>query len=110
MSKVIDKIKQNMQERKEKKEKKELIEKLKYMNDDELEEFVIKQIQKGNSQAKKAAVTAIQTIGEPEKQLEITSQISDELTKKDRTQIIKSIDEPTALLDDNGIDIIKALK
>ena len=40
MSKVIDKIKQNMQERKEKKEKKELIEKLKYMNDDELEEFV----------------------------------------------------------------------
>lgn len=109
MSKVIDKIKQNMQERKEKKEKKELIEKLKYMNDDELEEFVIKQIQKGNSQAKKAAVTAIQTIGEPEKQLEITSQISDELTKKDRTQIIKSIDEPTALLDDNGIDIIKAL-
>ena len=29
MSKVIDKIKQNMQERKEKKEKKELIEKLK---------------------------------------------------------------------------------
>ena len=63
MSKVIDKIKQNMQERKEKKEKKELIEKLKYMNDDELEEFVIKQIQKGNSQSKKAAVTAIQTIG-----------------------------------------------
>ena len=109
MSKVIDKIKQNMQERKEKKEKKELIEKLKYMNDDELEEFVIKQIQKGNSQSKKAAVTAIQTIGEPEKQLEITSQISDELTKKDRTQIIKSIDEATALLDDNGIDIIKAL-
>lgn len=47
MSKVIDKIKQNMQERKEKKEKKELIEKLKYMNDDELEEFVIKQIPKG---------------------------------------------------------------
>ena len=41
MSKVIDKIKQNMQERKEKKEKKELIEKLKYMNDDELEEFVL---------------------------------------------------------------------
>ena len=49
MSKVIDKIKQNMQERKEKKEKKELIEKLKYMNDDELEEFVIKQIQKEKS-------------------------------------------------------------
>lgn len=109
MSKVIDEIKQKMQDYKEKKEKKNLIQRLKYMNDDELEEFVIKQIQKGNKQAKKAAVTAIQTIGEPEKQLELTSQISDELTKKDRTQIIKSIDEPIALLDDNGIDIIKAL-
>lgn len=109
MSKVIDEIKQKMQDYKEKKEKKDLIQRLKYMNDDELEEFVIKQIQKGNKQAKKAAVTAIQTIGEPEKQLELTSQISDELTKKDRTQIIKSIDEPIALLDDNGIDIIKAL-
>ena len=110
MSKVIDEIKQKMQDYKEKKEKKDLIQRLKYMNDDELEEFVIKQIQKGNKQAKKAAVTAIQTIGEPEKQLELTSQISDELTKKDRTQIIKSIDEPIALLDDNGIDIIKALE
>lgn len=109
MSKVIDEIKRKMQDYKEKKEKKNLIQRLKYMNDDELEEFVIKQIQKGNKQAKKAAVTAIQTIGEPEKQLELTSQISDELTKKDRTQIIKSIDEPIALLDDNGIDIIKAL-
>lgn len=109
MSKIVDKIKQNMQDYKEKREKKELIEKLRYMNDDELEDFVIEQIQKGNNQAKKAAVTAIQKIGEPEKQLEITSQISDELTKKDRTQIIKSIDEPAALLDDNGIDIIKAL-
>ncbi len=109
MSKVIDKIKQKMQDYKEKKEKKDLIQRLKYMNDDELEEFVIKQIQKGNKQAKKAAVTAIQTIGEPEKQLELTLQISDELTKKDRTQIIKSIDEPIALLDNNGIDIIKAL-
>lgn len=109
MSKVIDKIKQKMQDYKEKKEKKDLIQRLKYMNDDELEEFVIKQIQRGNKQAKKAAVTAIQTIGEPEKQLELTLQISDELTKKDRTQIIKSIDEPIALLDDNGIDIIKAL-
>ena len=106
MSKIVDKIKQNMQDYKEKKEKKELIEKLRYMNDDELEDFVIEQIRKGNNQAKKAAVTAIQKIGEPEKQLEITSQISDELTKKDRTQIIKSIDEPAALLDDNGIDII----
>ena len=67
MSKVIDEIKQKMQDYKEKKEKKNLIQRLKYMNDDELEEFVIKQIQKGNKQAKKAAVTAIQTIGEPEK-------------------------------------------
>ena len=41
MSKIVDKIKQNMQDYKEKKEKKELIEKLRYMNDDELEDFVI---------------------------------------------------------------------
>lgn len=54
-------------------------------------------------------VAAIQSMGEPEKQLEVTAQISDELTRSDKGQIIKSIDSTAALLDDNGMDIIKGL-
>ena len=86
------------------------------MNDDELEEYIvlqIKKLQKGNKdikkEAKTAVVTAIQSMDEPEKQLEVTAQISDELTKSDKGQIIKAIDPTAALLDDNGIDIIKGL-
>src|SRR5699024_6502089 len=60
-------------------------------------------------EAKTAVVTAIQSMDEPEKQLEVTAQISDELTKSDKGQIIKAIDSTAALLDDNGIDIIKGL-
>ena len=73
----------------------------------------IKKLQKGNKDTKKeaktAVVTAIQSMDEPEKQLEVTAQISDELTKSDKGQIIKAIDSTAALLDDNGIDIIKGL-
>ena len=87
------------------------------MNDDELEEYIvlqIKKLQKGNKDTKKEAktavvITAIQSMDEPEKQLEVTAQISDELTKSDKGQIIKAIDSTAALLDDNGIDIIKGL-
>ena len=60
-------------------------------------------------EAKTAVVTAIQSMDEPEKQLEVTAQISDELTRSDKGQIIKSIDSTAALLDDNGMDIIKGL-
>ena len=71
--------------------KKRLAAKLKYMNDDELEEYIvlqIKKLKKGNKDTKKeaktAVVTAIQSMDEPEKQLEVTAQISDELTKSDK--------------------------
>ena len=82
------------------------------MNDDELEEYIvlqIKKLQKGNKDTKKeaktAVVTAIQSMDEPEKQLEVTAQISDELTKSDKGQIIKAIDSTAGLLDDTEIQI-----
>ena len=126
MGKILDirnnlkaKIHEQFYKLKEKKEqavKKRLASKLKYMSDDELEEYImlqIKKIQKGSKENKKelktAVVTAIQSMGEPEKQLEVTAQISDELTKRDKGQIIESIDSTSALLDDNGIYIIKGL-
>lgn len=123
ISNLHDNIKARIEEKtskiKEKREeaaKKRLAAKLKYMNDDELEEYIvlqIKKLQKGNKDTKKeaktAVVTAIQSMDEPEKQLEVTAQISDELTKSDKGQIIKAIDSTAALLDDNGIDIIKGL-
>ena len=96
--------------------KKHLAAKLKNMNDDELEEYIMvqmKKLQKGSKDTKKeaktAVVTAIQSMDEPEKQLEVTVQIGEELTKSDKGQIIKSIDSTSALLEDNGIDIIKGL-
>ena len=105
-----------IKERKEQVTKKRLSAKLKYMNDDELEDYImlqIKKLQKTSKENKKevktAVVTAIQSMEEPEKQLEVTAQISDELTKRDKGQIIESIDSTAALLDENGIDIIKGL-
>lgn len=112
----IDEQFNKLKEKREQAAKKRLAARLKNMNDDELEDYIMLQIQKlqkGSKETKRevknAVVTAIQSMDEPEKQLEVTAQISDELTKTDKGQIIKSIDSPAALLDDNGIDIIKGL-
>ena len=112
----IDKQFNKLKEKREQAAKKRLAARLKYMNDDELEEYImlqIKKLQKGNKdtkkEAKNAVVTAIQSMDEPEKQLEVTAQISGELTESDKGEIIESIDSTAALLDDNGIDIIKGL-
>lgn len=112
----IDEQFNKLKEKREQAAKKRLVARLKYMNDDELEEYIMLQInklQKGNKDTKKeaqtAVVTAIQSMDEPEKQLELTAQISNELTERDKGQIIESIDSTAALLDDNGIDIIKEL-
>lgn len=112
----IDEQFNKLKEKRKQADKKRLAARLKDMNDDELEEYImlqIKKLQKGNKDTKKeaktAVVAAIQAMGEPEKQLEVTAQISDELTRSDKGQIIKSIDSTAALLDDNGMDIIKGL-
>ena len=112
----IDEQFNKLKEKRKQADKKRLAARLKDMNDDELEEYImlqIKKLQKGNKDTKKeaktAVVAAIQSMGEPEKQLEVTAQISDELTRSDKGQIIKSIDSTAALLDDNGMDIIKGL-
>jgi len=112
----IDEQFNKLKEKREQAAKKRLAARLKYMNDDELEEYImlqIKKLQKGNKDTKKeaktAVVTAIQSMDEPEKQLELTAQIGNELTERDKGQIIESIDSTAALLDDNGIDIIKEL-
>lgn len=113
---LIDKKASKLSERKEEAAKKRLANKLSYMNDDELEEYImlqIKKLQKGSNDTKEevktAVVTAIQSMEEPGKQLEVTAQLSDNLTKSDKGEIIESIDSTAALLDDNGIDIIKEL-
>lgn len=112
----IDEQFNKLKEKREQAAKKRLAARLKNMNDDELEDYIMLQIQKlqkGSKETKRevknAVVTAIQSMDEPEKQLEVTAQISDELTKTDKGQIIKAIDSTAALLDDNGIDIIKGL-
>lgn len=112
----IDEQFNKLKEKREKAAKKRLAARLKYMNDDELEDYIMLQIQKlqkGSKETKRevknAVVAAIQSMDEPEKQLELTAQISDELTKRDKSQIIESIDSTAALLDDNGIDIIKEI-
>lgn len=112
----IDEQFNKLKAKREQAAKKRLVARLKYMNDDELEEYIMLQInklQKGNKATKKeaqtAVVTAIQSMDEPEKQLELTAQIGNELTERDKGQIIESIDSTAALLDDNGIDIIKEL-
>lgn len=107
--KKIDELKDKIERFLDNRERKALIAKLKRMSDDELEQYVMKQIKKDSKDAKKTVVTAIQTMDEPEKQLELTVQISDELTKTERSKIIESIDESAILFDDNGIDIIKGL-
>ena len=107
--KKIDELKDKIERFLDNRERKALIAKLKRMSDDELEQYVMKQIKKDSKDAKKTVVTAIQTMDEPEKQLELTAQISDELTKTERSKIIESIDESAILFDDNGIDIIKGL-
>ena len=95
----IDKQFNELKEKREQAAKKRLAARLKYMNDDELEEYImlqIKKLQKGNKntkkEAKNAVVTAIQSMDEPEKQLEVTAQISDELTESDKGEIIESIE------------------
>ena len=107
----IDEQFNKLKEKREQAAKKRLAARLKNMNDDELEDYIMLQIQKlqkGSKETKRevknAVVTAIQSMDEPEKQLEVTAQISDELTKTDKGQIIKAIDSTAALLDDNGID------